>query len=27
LIVLDTHVLVWWLTAAPGLSPAAKGAI
>ena len=27
MIVLDSHVLVWWLTAAPGLSPAAKGAI
>jgi PIN domain nuclease of toxin-antitoxin system len=27
LIVLDTHVLVWWLTRAPGLSSAAKRAI
>jgi PIN domain nuclease of toxin-antitoxin system len=27
LIVLDTHVLVWWLTQAPGLSTAAKRAI
>jgi PIN domain nuclease of toxin-antitoxin system len=27
LIVLDTHVLVWWLTRAPGLSTAAKRAI
>jgi PIN domain nuclease of toxin-antitoxin system len=27
LIVLDTHALVWWLTQAPGLSPAAKRAI
>jgi PIN domain nuclease of toxin-antitoxin system len=27
LIVLDTHVLVWWLTQAPGLSAAAKRAI
>ena len=27
MIVLDTHVLVWWLTQAPGLSTAAKRAI
>ena len=27
MIVLDTHVLVWWLTQAPGLSAAAKRAI
>jgi len=27
LIVLDTHVLVWWLTQAPGLSTVAKRAI
>ena len=24
---LDTHALVWWLTQAPGLTPAAKRAI
>lgn len=27
MIVLDTHVLVWWLTQAPGLSARAKRAI
>lgn len=27
MIVLDTHVLVWWLTQAPGLSAAARRAI
>ena len=27
MIVIDTHVLVWWLAQAPGLTPAARRAI